>query len=483
MPVLSLEQVRGGLDATRLPDTTPAGSLIRAYDCHINRGGEVEQRAAFVLDYDPSDTIVKGLARGRDGLVLFGSALTAPADLPAGYTYQRLAHPAGETLSSIIDAQLFRGQVVVIGRFVDGSTHMFADGVRVDSAFAPPNLTGSDAPAALLTQKSVLFAAAGPNLFSSKIKDATSWDPVNDAGARIIDMSAEADGSESLIALARYESRVAVFASDAIQMWFVDPDPLQDQQVQVLSNTGAVSARSVLQFRDGDVAYLSPSGVRSLRARDSSTSAATFDLGTRVDPLVIAAIEAATDDTLRRACCVVEPRDGRLWVAIGEEIFIFTYFPEAKVSSWSIYRPGFAVAEMVKFNKVLYLRSVDGAIYTYGGGGATPVYSDDVIAEAWTAYLTADAPTVHKDLFGYDVACRGTWQVDVDFTFPVDGVFADPINLGRVTNTSFNGGKMSATGSGTHVSLRFTSTAAASTTEPAVLSAAALHYEANGDPA
>ena len=45
MGTIWIREFTGGLDARRLPETTPGGVLIKGIDGHINRGGEFEQRA------------------------------------------------------------------------------------------------------------------------------------------------------------------------------------------------------------------------------------------------------------------------------------------------------------------------------------------------------------------------------------------------------------------------------------------------------
>ena len=50
-------------------------------------------------------------------------------------------------------------------------------------------------------------------------------------------------------------------------------------------------------------------------------------------------------EDVQNAIGVIEPRDGRFWLAIGDTIFVFSYFPAAKVSAWTIYKPGFKVEE------------------------------------------------------------------------------------------------------------------------------------------
>lgn len=119
----------GGLDTRRLDEAASGGVLVKANNGHITRGGEFEQRAAFVPTYSlPAGTV--GMYRTKAGLVVFGSA-TAPT-LPTGVSYQRLQHPtAGLTLTSILSADLYAGKIYAIGEFSDGSVLHFYDGTQV----------------------------------------------------------------------------------------------------------------------------------------------------------------------------------------------------------------------------------------------------------------------------------------------------------------------------------------------------------------
>ena len=114
--------------------------------------------------------------------------------------------------------------------------------------------------------------------------DPTEW---NDAsvGAGFINLLTTS-GSEDLQAMANYFDNIAVFAKQAIQIWFVSSDENLNQQIQVLNNTGTIAPQSVVEFGDNDVFYLSVSGVRSLRARDSSNAAFVGDIGNPIDETV-----------------------------------------------------------------------------------------------------------------------------------------------------------------------------------------------------
>ena len=95
MGTIWVREFTGGLDARRLPETSAGGTLIRAKDCHINRGGEVEQRADFLKLYSAPLNATVGLAADRNGLVVFKVAQVPLQQqvLPFGVTGDPLAVP------------------------------------------------------------------------------------------------------------------------------------------------------------------------------------------------------------------------------------------------------------------------------------------------------------------------------------------------------------------------------------------------------
>lgn len=472
MSTIWVREFTGGLDRRRLVETSPGGTLTRAVDCHITRGGEVEQRADFVLAYTLPAAQTKGLLATSAGLTVFGHQAT-PAGLPAGITYQRLQHPSGEALSSLGVATLFRNKIQAIGKFGDGSSYVFYDGARVTDVNAPPNLASSGMPVSLLTQSSKMYVGSGPNLFFSAVGDSTDFTVgVPGVGEGFIVMSTHAEGSEVITALGRYDEYTAIFSRRVVQVWFLDVDPDLNRQAQVLANTGAIAPRSVTQFGDGDLFYLDRSGIRSLRARDSSNSASTTDIGSPIDPIVVEAILSAPL-TAEKAIGIIEPRDGRFWLSIGDRIYVFSYFSASQVSAWSEYQPGFVIDDMVVFNERVYLRSGD-KIYVYGGLGDRFQYSADVHAEAWMPYMDGETPTRIKQFQGVDAAVRGAWEIRAALDSQDENA-SDTV--ARVSATTFHQERVGEViGQSTHISLRFRSLAPLSATEPAILASAVVHF-------
>lgn len=321
-------------------------------------------------------------------------------------------------------------------------------------------------------------SVSGPNAHGSGLRQPTKW-TTDTTGAFFIDMSTQAAGAEALSAIAKYQQFVAVFAERVVQIWQFDSDPNNNRQIQVLNNTGTASARSVTQFGDADIFFCDESGLRSLRARDSSNAAATSDIGVPVDTLITETLAGLVDRSV--VIGAIEPSAGRFWLAMGDVIFVFSYFPGAKVSAWSTYTPvaeiegiltPFTVEHIAVFGRRVYLRG-GNRVYAFGGLGAEPVY-DSVEAEAWTPYFDGGSPTTPKTLTGLDAALEGSWEVRVAAK-PADENASDLV--ARLTRTTFSEDRIGMIGSSTHFQMRFKTIGRTA----AKLASIVVTYSAEGD--
>lgn len=354
----------------------------------------------------------------------------------------------------------------VAGTFTVGSIVNFSGGV--DPVYQPGSFVKT------IGQK--MYSTSGPNMHFSGIAQPTKW-TTDTVGAGFIDMSSEASGAENLTALAKYQSNIAVFAERIIQIWYIDPDPTLNRQSQVLNNTGTLSPKSVTQFGDNDLFYLDESGLRSLRARDASNAAATNDIGVSIDSLIVEKLNELTLDERQNIIGLIEPRDGRFWLALKDTIFVFSYFPGSRISAWSTYEPTivqggedvlFEIDDMVVFKRRVYVRS-GNTIYVYGGLSNAVEY-DETEAEAWLPFLDGNAPALEKNFTGLDAAVRGEWRVAAGMQ-PTAPAVED--HVATLTETTFNSGSIPAIGRSTHLSLRFRTRSASD----AILSSAVIHYE------
>lgn len=313
--------------------------------------------------------------------------------------------------------------------------------------------------------KTKMYALSDSLLHFSGTNDPTEWND-GSAGAGFINLSNNASGSEDLQAIANYFDNIAVFAKQAIQIWFVSANESLNQQIQVLNNTGTIAPQSVVEFGDNDVFYLSVSGVRSLRARDSSNAAFVGDIGNPIDETVIDAI-AADSDGGDAAQGILDPRTGRYLLAIGSTIYVFSYFPSSKVSAWSTYEPGFSVESWAYDGSQILCRSGNGL---YSLGGADGNIYDSSSVEVQMPFLDASTPATNKDFTGIDVTCTNQWDVSVS-TDPTDISLSQVV--ATVNRTTYGLGRVSLVGFSTHIAPKLTCTTAGA----AKLGNISIHYE------
>lgn len=358
---------------------------------------------------------------------------------------------------------------VASGLTLSPTSGTLAGGVNPASSFQPGSF--------VRTFGTKLYSVSDSNLHFSGIDQPTKW-TTNAVGAGFVDMTKQASGTEQLEAVAPYQNNIAVFSESVTLIFYVDPDPNLNRIIQVLGNTGTGSPRSVTQFGDNDIFYLDESGLRSLRARDSSNSAATTDIGVPVDSLIVAKLQGMSDIQRDQVIGLINPSDGRFWLIMGDEIFVFSFYANAKVSAWTTYVPSyepevgdeqitFHVEDAVIYRRKVYVRSGD-MIYAYGGVDTVPVY-DDVVAEAWLPYFDADRPTAPKQWQGIDAALEGEWEVLAAMQ-PTNLSATD--RIGVLNRTTYNEQRVMAVGNSSHISLRFRSKGDG----PAKLSAVVIHY-------
>lgn len=313
--------------------------------------------------------------------------------------------------------------------------------------------------------KTKMYALSDSLLHFSGIDDPTEWNDTS-TGAGFINLANHSRGSEDLKSIASYFNNIAVFAEEAVQIWFVDPDANLNQQIQVLQNTGTIAPDSVVEFGDNDVFYLNLSGIRSLRSRDSSNAAFVGDIGNPIDSLIVADIRtnrAAAEE----AQAILEPRDGRYFLSIGSKVYVFSFFPSSKVSAWSIYEPGFVVDRWAYDGRQTLCRS-GNKLYSLGGENGNTYDASEVVVQM--PFLDASAPATYKTFSSLDVTCENTWTVSVA-TDPQDISLREEV--ATVHQTTFGLGRVTLSGYSTHLAPRLV----CSSSGAAKLGNLAIHYE------
>lgn len=326
----------------------------------------------------------------------------------------------------------------------------------------------------ILTFKQKLYSTASSNLYFSALGSAEQWISGTDYG--FINMASQTAGDESLTVAQEYQGLMAIFSENNIRIWSISEDSSANVFLQTLQNTGTVAAGSVVPYGNNDVFYLDTSGLRSIKARDSSNAAYVSDVGTSIDTHIREYMDTLTEEEIAAAVGVVEPIDGRFWLGIKNRIYVLSYFPTAKISAWSFYEVDFEVKNFAKIGDRIYVRGTEEGVdylYLYGGEN-NDTYpgenEDEFLIEL--PYFSAKNPAAFKQLLGFDIVAINNWKVDL---LPQAGDDTVIKNHGTTVGTTYDEPRFPLTGVSSLFALNLTCTGAG----PATLSALAMHYTGN----
>ena len=468
-----IEDFASGLDHRKSRLTAKPGSLRQLSNAIITPGGEIEKRAALTaLGALPAGT--HGLAFDGTNLVVFGTlAPGSIGTLPNFVAYRQLVPGDAETIHRVLDTQTFGGKIYAIARFSDGSIRHFYDGTLVPDT----EVKGTNVRAF----KSKMFCVDVQNLRFSSILSATNW--TTGTGYGVIDTTTEDAATLELVGLEEYYGSLAVFGRTSVQIWGMDPDPAQSALLQVLGGIGLVAPNAVARYGSGDVLFLSNTGIRSLRARDASNSAAVNDIGSPVDVLVRAMRATLTPLDAERITALTDPLTGHYWLIWGTRVFVLAAYPNSKVTAWSTFDLPYEAEHAVVANSRVALRMGDnlnvyGPLPTDGMGVVTDPFAanapigdpagnfDATVVVIETPFNDIGMPATEKRWQGLDLTCEGEWLVELDAGFGF-------VQVGRVVDSTWQNGRFPVDLQSTHIAVRLTSVG----TGKATVSNIALHHD------
>ena len=459
MPYFTITDFAAGLDLRRSSLTAPAGTLRSMINCHITPGGEIEKRAAFV-PFWTVDPASRGLVECNQKLYVFGPNGPYTTEPPAGMWSVGVLGLQTPIIFEIIDHDLFDNKVFsIVWTDAIGTVMRFYDGVSIPAAQG----------FYCRTYKTKVYAVGGNVLYFSAVGNAADW---TGTGSGSIDLSLEDSDMTDCTALEVYYNNLAILSKTATQLWLMDPDPLKNQYVQTLRQAGTMAWRSVLQYGSGDVMYLSPSGIRSLRARNASLAAAVSDIGSPLDPVIQDLFRAMGEDWMSGTIAILQPVTGRFWIIMPDRIYILSAFPGPKITAWSEYDPGFTITAAAMYQNRICVRDDNNTIYAFGGiGDATGLVYDDCYVELIFPFHAGTDTATFKTFTALDATCDGVpW--DVYAAFNVEDDSAEDY-LGAFNGPTFLQGAFPVEGHSTHMSLRLRSRSPG----PQTLSNMVVHYQ------
>ncbi len=147
MGYIVIENFKFGLDTRRLDLGSKPGVLVDLENAHIDQGGQVEKRKAFVrtllaLTASSAPVTTFGLTSLRDSMEVYGTASESGIDapsIPTNITYRQLVRSLpvaatssiSHTVTAVIHSTTFANKSVVVATLSDGSTIIFYDGVAI----------------------------------------------------------------------------------------------------------------------------------------------------------------------------------------------------------------------------------------------------------------------------------------------------------------------------------------------------------------
>ena len=469
MAYFTITDFAAGLDLRRSSLTAPAGTLRKLTNCHVTPGGEIEKRFAFVPFFSvPANS--KGLLELQGKLYTFVPGGSTTTD-PVGPWDVGTMELNCSSIEQIIDYDFFVNKVFVVA-YVDGNT---TDPVHFFDGIVVPDAHGLY----VRTYKNKIFSVEKNLLWFSADGDPTVWDDLADPTAGFIDLGIGDSDMSDAQALEVYYDKLAIFSKTASQLWVIDPDPVQTNYAQTLRQAGTVAPQSVLSYGSGDVLYVAPDGIRSLRARNASLAASVSDVGSPLDPIMQALFRAQGEPFMSQIISILQPVTGRFWVILPDRVFILSAFPGPKISAWSQYMPSvevdgvdvqFSITAACTHRQHVIVRDTNNTIISYGGADDTGIWMDACPVEVEFPFLSGDKPATQKSYHGIDAAATGQWSVYAA-TNPEDETAED--YLGEIIGASFMQGRFAIEGRSTHISMRLRS----AVDGPLTLSNLSVHYD------
>ncbi len=473
MPYFLIDNFNGGMD-TRRNTAAPAGSTMREIrNGFVNRGGEIERRRSFVMN----ETVTLGFRGTSDSHMVFGPyplwdrlavgyvvhtvPSTSGTDWVADTSGAGVVLPDGDIFHQFfgytsigVDRDLPRIDATSFypDRAIVTFTYRFdATGSLSTSTLdltIPITNYGPSATAVVIGQKifprgpttmlgghisrfGTLFGV-GPNSFNL-LKHAT-LDPtsVGGTGSGSVDIRSNGERVGSPRSIREYYSQVALFCDYGVQFWNIDSDPAAWSYDRSIAGEGLIGIRTPIAFQGGDILYLTATGVRSLRARDSSNFAISTDIGSPIDGEIKAAL-ANTPLAGDVATSVTHIAEGHIWLFLADEVFVLSPYRGEGISAWSIYdlpaknetyhkdRHEFTgydanrwVLDASPVSSTVCMRTAGNVVYTYGDpeeAGGTH-YASDYTTTVITHYFGVQDPFTDKVFNSVDVTASGTWTIE-----------------------------------------------------------------------
>jgi hypothetical protein len=291
MPALPLYDFSGGVDRRNERSMLPTNALWMARNLWVDNGNRLRRRVGMVSDINAMSLC--------DGWVFYNGQMRTFAI--KGTAYNSQGYPVIEldtfggggagnnVIRQILFAEVFGQFVYAICQYGDGTIrHHYVDGsgdTRVTDVNCPHSASATivnNRVFAITAVGTVRFCAAGlPR----------DWTAANNAG--FLPVSNNQDGVGNPTGVGQFQSDLAVFFENAVQVWFPDIDPAKMFVRQRIYGTGTMAPRTIVPFAN-DLGYVSGFGIRSVSVATQTTNREETDIGSAIDDAPIGVVDLNT---------------------------------------------------------------------------------------------------------------------------------------------------------------------------------------------
>lgn len=403
MKSITLDRFDLGMDRRKGRGISDANRLFDLKNCHVTSGWGIAKR--------PGLTKVAQLAPGSVGLMGFDgklntfSAVSDPAHPAAsnGVAIDNYQVPysadAGDDVKAQHFTEVFNGAIYAAIEYNSGNVeHHFINGS------APWHITDVNCPhsKAGLRIAEKIMAVDGDVVGYCATGDPTDWTSAGDAG--FLPTGLRTPGTPDALALGNFNKQLAVFMTDAVQLWAVDPDPALNALDKEIPNVGTEYPGSVHAVAD-DLFFLAPNGYRSVALQKFTNNAIELDVGTPIDAIVKPSL---TPDLEAKA--TYYSGGGQYWNSLGNNtVHVYSWSRSAEVSAWSRYLYPLNFDYHTILGSELYVRS----------GNSVYLVDPEYFRDDQTAYevlvdfsfLSFKKPGILKQIIGVDVVAEGAGEI------------------------------------------------------------------------
>lgn len=381
MAAISFDRFDGGLLLARPSSVAPANSLASLFNMDVQPGGWLRSRANWRRAGDAPLALGANVYGLRSNGGFLWSFAHAQDDTPAGFSNSNnfgrlypLDAASGDYLAIGYAGLGAAGQA---GR-LSGATPWqsgFAVVMRNDTAgtwekalysITPGGLSGAFSSVArtniadanmpnsglMVTIQSRIYAISddGQVVRFCKVGDPTDWSTANDAG--FLPAAQHFGSGQRAYGLGVYQGKLAVFTDKSVQLWNVDPDPTAMAIDNIIDGVGTRHHGSIVPL-NGDLLFLSDTGVRSLTTLTNSLFPTDVDLGLPVKAITLPAPLVGGTATLQaysKVLAIGASPFGQYWAAAPDTWtsggaseygwLAWSFSRQAKLNAWAWHGAG-----------------------------------------------------------------------------------------------------------------------------------------------